>query len=61
MLMLKGNKYRTGIDDRPMTSAEFDCVRDGGMLYEHVTAPERPKNEPHQGTNEMLTQDELNY
>jgi len=44
--MLKGNKYRIGIDDRPMTAVEFDRVKDDGMLYEHVTAPERPKNEP---------------
>lgn len=44
--MLRGNKYRRGIDDRLMTQAEFKRVKAGGSLYERITAPERPKNEP---------------
>lgn len=41
--MPKENKYRNGIDDKPLTAEEFERLKKGGSLYRHVTAPCRPE------------------
>lgn len=41
--MLKENKYRTGIDDQRLTPDEFEQMKNGGTLYKHIIAVERPK------------------
>lgn len=40
--MLKGNRPRRGIDDRPVTKEELKEMRKGGSLYRRVEAPKRP-------------------
>ena len=42
VLMLKGNQYRSGINDRPLTLAEIERLRKGGLLYKRTVAPQRP-------------------
>lgn len=40
--MSKENKYRSGIDDRPLTQDEIERMREGGSLYKRTVAPKRP-------------------
>ena len=40
--MSKENEHRIGIDDRQLSKDEFDRLRIGGELYEHINAPLRP-------------------
>jgi hypothetical protein len=42
--MLKENKHRSGINDRPLTHDEFERMRAGDPLYKHKVAPKRPAN-----------------
>lgn len=43
--MLKENKYRKGINDRPLTASEYTKIKNGGTLYKRVVAPKRSKKE----------------
>jgi hypothetical protein len=42
--MSKEIKYRTGIDDRPITREEAERLMNGGSLYQRITAPLRTKD-----------------
>ena len=36
------NKYRAGIDDRPVSAAEYKRLKEGRHLYERENPPQRP-------------------
>lgn len=40
--MSKASKYRTGIDERPLTKSEFERLKNGESIYKHIVAPKRP-------------------
>lgn len=42
--MSEENKYRRGLDDRPLNREEFQQVQKGGALHVRVTAASRPKS-----------------
>ena len=43
--MSKENKYRTGIDERPLTKEELDRLKKGEGIYERIAVPKRPEGD----------------
>ena len=57
--MLKGNKHRIGIDDRPLTKEEYERMMAGEHLYVRVAAAQRPNldSKPEKSTRGLLLQE----
>lgn len=45
MISCKESYCRSGIDDRPLTQAEFEKIRKKGSLYKRTVVPKKPSKE----------------
>ena len=53
--MSEENKYRTGIDESPLTQEEYEYMKNGGFLYRRVTAPKRNNKKIYQDNVSVAT------
>ena len=52
--MLRENKYRVGIDETPLTPEEYERLKNGGSLYDRVTAEKRPIDEIYKDNEPLM-------